>query len=658
MKELVYTSAPAGLRPGTSGFCTVAMSDGLPVAAVEFLERLSNTYRPVYMPYDPRAADNPVAVSLVRGRPGGQAIAILSRNGAAGTDHTGRTNNLAHHLVFDPSGPGDGSNPAATAGQPGVFLTRWDEPPRRLSARKIAGSPGPRGLCRTWEDVTGDAGWAATLAAAWAGRDGRPLYVIYPRGTNALALMAEAMNLLPVERRWDCTFTTYFTGLPAEATCVVRGVLEGTPQEAEARRGDHVDLADLAGPAPDGAMADRARGRVALGDVEPAVVAVPPVPARPAAVNAEPVSLAPVPQTIFDEPPPMRAVRGQSIQETEPGEVVRSGGLRLAWVTVAVFGPLTLLSLACGGVFGKVQIDARHEVEQERDEVRKQKEEAERELADARQKLAEPVKPPPIIPVGPVPAEPNADGDLIKLKAELGRVKHELETQRTRADEAKAQAEQAKLELAQLKKPNTDPRSAADPPDSLVQFLRQIESLPQARRAVAYHHIAAEADAVLNLKRTITDKVMTGKFDVELQSKAVPFDSGEPKKRDVYVLRPTVERGALTGGDKTYSIRGWYVSATKAGDVPNCVPKAGMHVNDISIPLRYFDPPKEGVDKKKEVEEKPFWYIQSGDLPADAIKHEHLILVLVEKGQQPPAYLMWFRVKPSGKPSDAAEKLP
>ena len=27
MKELVYTSASTGLRPGTSGFCTVAMSD-------------------------------------------------------------------------------------------------------------------------------------------------------------------------------------------------------------------------------------------------------------------------------------------------------------------------------------------------------------------------------------------------------------------------------------------------------------------------------------------------------------------------------------------------------------------------------------------------------------------------------------------------------
>src|SRR5436305_1991259 len=107
MRELVYTSAPAGLRPGTSGFCTVGLTDGLPAPAVEFLERLSNTYRPVYMPYDPRADENPAAVSLVRARPGGHPLVILSRNAAAGTDHTGRTNNLADHLVFDAPGPAD-----------------------------------------------------------------------------------------------------------------------------------------------------------------------------------------------------------------------------------------------------------------------------------------------------------------------------------------------------------------------------------------------------------------------------------------------------------------------------------------------------------------------------------------------------------------------
>ena len=43
--ELVYTSAERGLRPGTSGFCTVAMTRGLPPALVPRLEALGG-YRP------------------------------------------------------------------------------------------------------------------------------------------------------------------------------------------------------------------------------------------------------------------------------------------------------------------------------------------------------------------------------------------------------------------------------------------------------------------------------------------------------------------------------------------------------------------------------------------------------------------------------------
>ncbi|MGB4737685.1 MAG: hypothetical protein WBH50_05815, partial [Fuerstiella sp.] len=39
--ELVYTSARRGLRPGASGFCTVAATDGIPRALQDKLESLS-----------------------------------------------------------------------------------------------------------------------------------------------------------------------------------------------------------------------------------------------------------------------------------------------------------------------------------------------------------------------------------------------------------------------------------------------------------------------------------------------------------------------------------------------------------------------------------------------------------------------------------------
>ncbi|HCS51626.1 MAG TPA: hypothetical protein DIW81_08550, partial [Planctomycetaceae bacterium] len=57
--ELVYTSAPAGLRPGSSGYCTVQSSRGIPAPTVDLLESLSG-YRHVYTAGTPEAAKNPV----------------------------------------------------------------------------------------------------------------------------------------------------------------------------------------------------------------------------------------------------------------------------------------------------------------------------------------------------------------------------------------------------------------------------------------------------------------------------------------------------------------------------------------------------------------------------------------------------------------------
>ena len=45
--ELFYTSAPRGLRPGSSGFCTVSMTSGMPPTLISRLESLSS-YQPIF----------------------------------------------------------------------------------------------------------------------------------------------------------------------------------------------------------------------------------------------------------------------------------------------------------------------------------------------------------------------------------------------------------------------------------------------------------------------------------------------------------------------------------------------------------------------------------------------------------------------------------
>jgi hypothetical protein len=58
-QEILYTSAPQGLKPGSRGFCTVVSTSGMAKNLAERLESLSG-YRHAYMPTDADAHLNPV----------------------------------------------------------------------------------------------------------------------------------------------------------------------------------------------------------------------------------------------------------------------------------------------------------------------------------------------------------------------------------------------------------------------------------------------------------------------------------------------------------------------------------------------------------------------------------------------------------------------
>ena len=56
-KELIYTSAERGLRPGTRGYCTVAHTRGMRPQTIQILEGLS-AYKNLYPVHDPRTANS------------------------------------------------------------------------------------------------------------------------------------------------------------------------------------------------------------------------------------------------------------------------------------------------------------------------------------------------------------------------------------------------------------------------------------------------------------------------------------------------------------------------------------------------------------------------------------------------------------------------
>lgn len=248
-QELMYTSAPRGLKPGTQGFCTVVCTQGMSGNLALQLEGLS-AYRHLFPPGTPQADHNPVAYSHLCLRIGSTKYHVLSRISSAGFDYSRRSNKFAHHVVLSEKELPD-RGPAWLLTQPGFMETRWDGQVKVLpTGRRIPVDPGPAGPPRSlaWEKLTGDAGWSGVLAeTALRSQSAR---LICPVGLDPLPLLAEALALLPPELRWKVTFSTYFTGLPSGLECQWQCVFAGTPEELPARRSRDALVIDLTQPLP------------------------------------------------------------------------------------------------------------------------------------------------------------------------------------------------------------------------------------------------------------------------------------------------------------------------------------------------------------------------------------------------------------------------
>ncbi len=260
-QELLYTSAPRGLKPGSSGFCTVMSTQGMPANLAQRLEALSG-YRHVFAPHDPQAALNPIAWSHLKLMIGGRRYHVLSRVAAAGLDHTQRNNKLAHHVVLD-AVELPAAGPAWLLSQPGFMETSWDGIPKVVpTGRKPPLANASAVVCRAWNKVTGDAGWGGVLAETAIKGTGGSVTLIFRPGMDLLALIAESLALLPPERRWDVTFSTYFTGLPPGIDCQWRCLLDGTPEVDAPKRSPldrMIDFCSPLGRPPNGAYVKAAR---------------------------------------------------------------------------------------------------------------------------------------------------------------------------------------------------------------------------------------------------------------------------------------------------------------------------------------------------------------------------------------------------------------
>jgi hypothetical protein len=282
--ELLYTSAARGLKPGSRGFCTVVSSQGIPAPLASALESLSS-YRHVYRPGDPQSGDNPVAWSHVRLSAAGRQYSVLSRISDYQLDYSDRSNKLAHHVALETREQTDGG-PAWNLAQPQFMETSWDGTPRVIpSGRRALQGSWDVAVCTAWQTLTGDAGWAGVLAESFLANPERHAYIVFSPGMDLLPLMVEAIGLLPPERRWEATFSTYYTSHPPGVVCNWRCVLADSPEAKQSRRsvqGLRINLCQALPPAIGGAFVDSARkGRI------PMMTALT-VPASTSTINRQP----------------------------------------------------------------------------------------------------------------------------------------------------------------------------------------------------------------------------------------------------------------------------------------------------------------------------------------------------------------------------------
>jgi hypothetical protein len=376
--ELLYTSAPQGLKGGSRGFTTVLCTAGMPPNLADKLESFSG-YKHVYSPQDPLAEHNPVRYAYLRPNVGGRTVTVISRLAAYGVDYSGRSNKIAHHVVLEANERPEGG-PAWLLSQNDLWKSSWNGECKTLpTGPRIPEGGKLPSVCRQWLEVTGDAGWGGQMVA-WLKQSNKPVWLIYePKQQGKLLdLLVESLSLLPDTERWKYTFATYFSGLPSDVDCRIRGVVVGSDEARLASaRGYLIDLTCRAPLSATSAWIEAAR----TGIVSSTPAAVPaifdqpldPVPVlgtREAPSVAEFISVespwldepqrvsepslpADLPLGLGDyqlAPPPMPAARRTTKPPAIPsqGDSVGSNSVSFRWALPAVATVVLLLTLGVG----------------------------------------------------------------------------------------------------------------------------------------------------------------------------------------------------------------------------------------------------------------------------------------------------------------------
>ncbi|HYF34144.1 MAG TPA: hypothetical protein VD994_02550 [Prosthecobacter sp.] len=200
--QLIYTSAPRLFEAGRTGFGTVARHRAITPLLAAAVERVSQFAR---LPgFDSRRIIYSYRCIIA----GAGQFHVFSCIRDAGSDYTGRTNHIAHHLIADArevaSVKDTGLNPAD------ILLAmdwraEWTEAPRTFEvADEIPLASMTPARTMAWQVLTGSAD-AARLPSGPAMQRG--CYFVLPAGADARLLFSESSVWLG-SQSWLATFTS------------------------------------------------------------------------------------------------------------------------------------------------------------------------------------------------------------------------------------------------------------------------------------------------------------------------------------------------------------------------------------------------------------------------------------------------------------------
>jgi hypothetical protein len=260
--QLIFTSAPQGLTPGRSGYCTIARHRAIPDRLAQLLESVGT----------PHECPEGETFTFRLLEAGDKNWCVLSRFVARGLDYTQRDNRLAHHLIFSLEEAAILPPPAAIAGRWKGWRDEWTGAPTWLEGEDRSlqlESQTPLTPAVTWREETGTG-----AKAAWLINASGPAAVGLlnpPETLRLLRLLAEASALLG-KSAWAATFTTDATTTGSD------GFLWAVNSTAAAVTIDFATAKSL--PAPSGDIARQAAAglttpKAAAGQTQRRAIAAP-----------------------------------------------------------------------------------------------------------------------------------------------------------------------------------------------------------------------------------------------------------------------------------------------------------------------------------------------------------------------------------------------